>query len=74
MLGGRVPRLDWRRQEQSLLFERERIYELGLSVEEVARTAETGISGRRAGYFREAANSSRSRSVSTSGLTDRYSP
>jgi hydrophobic/amphiphilic exporter-1 (mainly G- bacteria), HAE1 family len=41
------------RQEQSLLFERERIYELGLSVEEVARTVETGISGRRAGYFRE---------------------
>jgi HAE1 family hydrophobic/amphiphilic exporter-1 len=45
---------EWQgRPEQSLLFERERIYELGLSVEEVARTVETGISGRRAGYFRE---------------------
>jgi HAE1 family hydrophobic/amphiphilic exporter-1 len=45
---------EWQgRREQSLLFERERIYELGLSVEEVARTVETGISGRRAGYFRE---------------------
>jgi HAE1 family hydrophobic/amphiphilic exporter-1 len=45
---------EWQgRPEQSLLFERERIYELGLSVEEVARTVETGISGRRAGYFRD---------------------
>jgi HAE1 family hydrophobic/amphiphilic exporter-1 len=45
---------EWQgRPEQSLLFERERIYDLGLSVEDVARTVETGISGRRAGYFRE---------------------
>jgi HAE1 family hydrophobic/amphiphilic exporter-1 len=45
---------EWQgRPEQSLLLERERIYDLGLSVEEVARTVETGISGRRAGYFRE---------------------
>ncbi|HZL93063.1 MAG TPA: efflux RND transporter permease subunit, partial [Vicinamibacterales bacterium] len=41
------------RPEQSLLFERERIYDLGLSVEQVARTVEAGMSGRRAGYFRE---------------------
>jgi HAE1 family hydrophobic/amphiphilic exporter-1 len=41
------------RPEQNLLFERGRIYELGLSVGEVARSVQTSVGGSRAGYFRD---------------------
>jgi HAE1 family hydrophobic/amphiphilic exporter-1 len=41
------------RPEQNLLFERGRIYELGLSVGDVARSVQTSVGGSRAGYFRD---------------------
>ena len=41
------------RPEETLRFNRERIYALGLSVESVARAVQTSIGGSRAGYYRE---------------------
>jgi HAE1 family hydrophobic/amphiphilic exporter-1 len=41
------------RPEQGLRLERDRIYNVGLSVEDVARAVQTSIAGSRAGYFRE---------------------
>lgn len=41
------------RPEENLLFQRERIYRLGLSVDQVARAVQTSVGGSRAGYFRE---------------------
>jgi HAE1 family hydrophobic/amphiphilic exporter-1 len=41
------------RPEESLRFKREKIYEMGLSVQEVARAVQTSVGGSRAGYFRE---------------------
>jgi HAE1 family hydrophobic/amphiphilic exporter-1 len=41
------------RPEENLLFERDRIYDLGLSVQQVARSVQTSVGGSRAGYFRE---------------------
>jgi HAE1 family hydrophobic/amphiphilic exporter-1 len=41
------------RPEENLRFERERIYAMGLSVEQVALAVQTSVGGVRAGYFRE---------------------
>ena len=41
------------RPEENILFDRERISHLGLSVEGVARAVQTSVGGSRAGYFRE---------------------
>ena len=41
------------RPEENLRFNRERIYAMGLSVEQVARAVQTSVGGMRAGYFRE---------------------
>jgi HAE1 family hydrophobic/amphiphilic exporter-1 len=41
------------RPEQALRLERNRIYDVGLSVEDVARAVQTSVAGSRAGYFRE---------------------
>jgi HAE1 family hydrophobic/amphiphilic exporter-1 len=41
------------RPEENFLFERDRIYDLGLSVQQVARSVQTSVGGSRAGYFRE---------------------
>lgn len=41
------------RPEENIRFDRERIYEAGLSVEQVARAVQTSLGGSRAGYFRE---------------------
>jgi HAE1 family hydrophobic/amphiphilic exporter-1 len=41
------------RPEETLRFQRERIYALGLSVEEVARAVQASVGGSRAGYYRE---------------------
>ncbi|MGB5304588.1 MAG: efflux RND transporter permease subunit, partial [Gemmatimonadota bacterium] len=41
------------RPEESIQFDRDRIYDLGLSVQEVGRTIQTNVGGSRAGYFRE---------------------
>jgi HAE1 family hydrophobic/amphiphilic exporter-1 len=41
------------RPEEGLRFERDRIYDAGLSVEAVARTVQTSVGGSRAGYYRE---------------------
>ncbi len=41
------------RLEENLIFRRERIYSLGLSVEQVGRAVQTSVGGSRAGYFRE---------------------
>ncbi|HXE80347.1 MAG TPA: efflux RND transporter permease subunit [Vicinamibacterales bacterium] len=41
------------RPEENLRFDRERIYAMGLSVEEVARSIQTSVGGVRAGYYRE---------------------
>lgn len=41
------------RPEENLRFNREKIYDLGLSVEQVARAIQTSVGGSRAGYYRE---------------------
>ena len=41
------------RPEETLRFQRERIYALGLSVEGVARAVQASVGGSRAGYYRE---------------------
>jgi HAE1 family hydrophobic/amphiphilic exporter-1 len=41
------------RPEENLRFDRDRIYAMGLSVEQVARAVQTSVGGTRAGYFRE---------------------
>jgi HAE1 family hydrophobic/amphiphilic exporter-1 len=41
------------RPEENLRFDRDRIYSMGLSVDQVARAVQTSIGGSRAGYFRE---------------------
>jgi HAE1 family hydrophobic/amphiphilic exporter-1 len=41
------------RPEETLRFDRERIYALGLSVQDVARAVQASVGGARAGYFRE---------------------
>jgi HAE1 family hydrophobic/amphiphilic exporter-1 len=41
------------RPEENLRFDRAKIYNLGLSVEQVGRAVQLGVGGRRAGYFRE---------------------
>jgi HAE1 family hydrophobic/amphiphilic exporter-1 len=41
------------RPEQNLRFERARIANMGLAVDDVARTVQTSLGGSRAGYFRE---------------------
>jgi HAE1 family hydrophobic/amphiphilic exporter-1 len=41
------------RVEENLRFDRARIYNLGLSVEQVGRAVQTSVGGSRAGYFRE---------------------
>ena len=41
------------RPEQNLRFERARIANMGLAVDDVARTLQTSLGGSRAGYFRE---------------------
>jgi HAE1 family hydrophobic/amphiphilic exporter-1 len=42
------------RPEENLRFDRDRIYSMGLSVDQVARAVQTSVGGSRAGYFREA--------------------
>ena len=39
--------------EQNIRFDRDKIYNLGLSVEQVGRAIQTSVGGSRAGYFRE---------------------
>ncbi|MFO7589039.1 MAG: efflux RND transporter permease subunit [Gemmatimonadota bacterium] len=41
------------RPEENIRFDRDRIYDLGLSVQEVGRAIQTNVGGSRAGYFRE---------------------
>ena len=41
------------RPEENIRFDRDRIYDLGLSVQEVGRAIQTNVAGGRAGYFRE---------------------
>jgi HAE1 family hydrophobic/amphiphilic exporter-1 len=41
------------RPEENMRFNREKIYDLGLSVEDVARAVQTNVGGTRAGYYRE---------------------
>ena len=41
------------RPEENLRFDRDRIYSMGLSVDQVARAVQTSVGGSRAGYFRE---------------------
>lgn len=41
------------RPEQNVRFDREKIYQLGLSVREVAQAIQTNVGGSRAGFFRE---------------------
>ncbi len=41
------------RPEENLRFERSKIYNLGLSVRQVAQAVQTSVGGSRAGYFRE---------------------
>jgi hydrophobic/amphiphilic exporter-1 (mainly G- bacteria), HAE1 family len=41
------------RPEENLRFDRDRIYNMGLSVEQVARAVQTSVGGSRAGYYRE---------------------
>ncbi|MEJ2482009.1 MAG: efflux RND transporter permease subunit, partial [Gemmatimonadota bacterium] len=41
------------RPEENVRFDRDRIYDLGLSVQEVGRAIQTNVAGGRAGYFRE---------------------
>ncbi|MEZ5289402.1 MAG: efflux RND transporter permease subunit, partial [Vicinamibacterales bacterium] len=41
------------RLEENLHFRRDRIYNLGLSVEQVGRAVQTSVGGSRAGYFRQ---------------------
>jgi HAE1 family hydrophobic/amphiphilic exporter-1 len=41
------------RPEENLTFDRAKIYELGLSVQQVAQAIQTSVGGSRAGYFRE---------------------
>ena len=41
------------RPEENMRFDRERIYAMGLSVEQVARAVQTSVGGMRAGYFGE---------------------
>jgi HAE1 family hydrophobic/amphiphilic exporter-1 len=41
------------RIEENLRFDRARIYNLGLSIEQVGRAVQTSVGGSRAGYFRE---------------------
>ena len=41
------------RPEEIIRFDRDRIYDLGLSVQEVGRTIQTNVGGSRAGYYRE---------------------
>lgn len=41
------------RLEENLIFRRDRIYSLGLSVEQVGRAVQTSVGGSRAGYFRQ---------------------
>ena len=52
IVGARVGRREGR-PEENILFDRERISNLGLSVEEVARAVQTSVGGSRAGYFRQ---------------------
>jgi HAE1 family hydrophobic/amphiphilic exporter-1 len=41
------------RPEENIRFDRARIYDLGLSVQDVGRAVQTSVGGSRAGYFRE---------------------
>lgn len=41
------------RPEENIRFDRARIYDLGLSVQDVGRAVQTNVAGSRAGYFRE---------------------
>jgi HAE1 family hydrophobic/amphiphilic exporter-1 len=41
------------RPEETIRFDRDRIYDLGLSVQDVGRAIQTNVGGSRAGYFRE---------------------
>ncbi|MDT8437101.1 MAG: efflux RND transporter permease subunit [Gemmatimonadota bacterium] len=41
------------RPEENIRFDRERIYDLGLSVRDVGRALQTNVGGSQAGYFRE---------------------
>lgn len=52
VVGARIRRQEGR-PEENLIFNRARIHDLGLSVEEVARTVQTSVGGSRAGYFRQ---------------------
>jgi len=41
------------RPEETIRFDRDRIYEVGLSVQDVGRAVQTNVAGSRAGYYRE---------------------
>jgi HAE1 family hydrophobic/amphiphilic exporter-1 len=52
VVGVRIGRQEGR-PEENLIFNRDRIHDLGLSVREVAMAVQTSVGGSRAGYFRE---------------------